>query len=129
MSVNIFPMKKFYAVSALLLTPAVVSAAEFAGIKGLIYAVGRIINQLTIIVGGIALLIFFFGLMKFIFKANDPKAHEEGKNIMVWGIIALFVMFAIHVRHLGDSQVYGKCTRGRGAYQTGLYWSSLYFRR
>lgn len=43
----------------------------------------------------IAVLVFFWGLVKFLFKAGDEKSHEEGRNRMIWGIIALFVLTSI----------------------------------
>jgi len=39
----------------------------------------------------LAVVLFFWGIVKFI--AQDKK--EEGKTMMVWGVIALFVMFTI----------------------------------
>ncbi len=63
--------------------------------KALIIASGGIINTLIIIVAGLALLWFFWGLVKFIFHSGDAKTHEEGRNIMIWGIITLFVMFSL----------------------------------
>jgi len=63
--------------------------------KALIQATGGVINQLIVIVAGLALLYFFWGLVKFIFHADDVEKHEEGRNIMVWGLLALFVMFAV----------------------------------
>ena len=38
-------------------------------------------------------LVFFWGLVKFIAKAGEKDA-KEGKSLMVWGLIALFVMFS-----------------------------------
>lgn len=43
---------------------------------------------------GLAFLVFVWGLAKFIGKAGDAKSHEEGKNLMKWGIIALFIMLS-----------------------------------
>ena len=51
-----------------------------------------ILTSLMPVVGGLALLAFFWGLVKFLSKAGDAKTHEEGRNLMVWGLIALFVM-------------------------------------
>lgn len=82
-------------VSALSILPATVSAADFAGIKGLLKSVGQLIQTLTIMVAALALLAFMYGLMKFIFKSNDPKNNAEGKNIMIWGLLALFVMVSV----------------------------------
>ena len=53
--------------------------------------------QITIpVVMGLALFAFFWGLVKFIFAVRgDEKAVGEGKNLMKWGLIALFLMVSI----------------------------------
>ncbi len=44
----------------------------------------------------VGLLVFFWGLVKFIFRVDgDEKVIESGKKLMVWGIIALFVMVSV----------------------------------
>ncbi|MEX0932473.1 MAG: hypothetical protein WDZ61_01075 [Parcubacteria group bacterium] len=53
----------------------------------------NLINPLLILIAGLALLAFFWGLAKFIFRVGgDEKAVDEGKRLMVWGLIGLFVM-------------------------------------
>lgn len=47
------------------------------------------------VVAGIALAVFFWGLAKFILNAGDEGGREEGKEVMKWGIVALFVMISI----------------------------------
>jgi uncharacterized membrane protein len=42
----------------------------------------------------LAVLVFFWGLVKYIMSASDETAKEGGKNLMIWGMIALFVMVA-----------------------------------
>lgn len=45
------------------------------------------------VVAGLALLVFFWGLAKFIARVGgDEKAVKEGRDLMFWGILALFVM-------------------------------------
>jgi hypothetical protein len=44
---------------------------------------------------GLALLVFFKGLIAFIAKSGDAKTHEEGRSLMIWGVIALFVMVSV----------------------------------
>jgi len=44
---------------------------------------------------GIALLIFFWGIVKFVFSQGSEKAQTDGKKIMIWGLIALFVMLSV----------------------------------
>ena len=55
----------------------------------------ELVNVLVPIAFTAALLFFFWGLAKFIMAAGDPAAKEQGKNIMIWGIIALFVMASV----------------------------------
>ncbi|MEK7477854.1 MAG: pilin [Patescibacteria group bacterium] len=42
-----------------------------------------------------ALLFFIWGLIMYIRSAGDPEKASEGKSIMIYGVIALFVMSAI----------------------------------
>ena len=66
------------------------------GVKDLIRAVGGLINPIIAILVGVALLAFFWGLARFIFRVGgDEKAVDEGKRIMKWGLIALFVMVSV----------------------------------
>ena len=44
---------------------------------------------------GLAVLVFFKGLIAFIAKSGDAKTHEEGRKLMIWGVIALFIMVSI----------------------------------
>ncbi|MDP3763843.1 MAG: hypothetical protein Q8Q92_04385 [bacterium] len=48
------------------------------------------------VIAGLALLVFFWGLFKFILRVGgDEKAVTEGKSLMIWGLIALFVLVSI----------------------------------
>ena len=64
-------------------------------IQQLINAFGKILKLSIPLVVGIALLCFFIGLAKFIWNSGDTKKLQEGKDIMKWGIVALFVMVSI----------------------------------
>lgn len=66
------------------------------GIKDLITTVGGLLNPLIGVLVAAALLVFFWGLAKFIFRVGgDEKAVEGGKRLMIWGLIALFVMISV----------------------------------
>ena len=54
-----------------------------------------IINITLPVLVALALLVFFKGLVAFIAKSGDAKSHAEGKNLMVWGLIGLFVMISV----------------------------------
>jgi len=42
----------------------------------------------------LAVVVFFWGLVKYIANASDEGAKDSGKTLMIWGMIALFVMVA-----------------------------------
>ena len=70
-------------------------------------AVGRLggwINSLIPIAFAAALLFFFYGLALFIFKAGGED-QVKGKSIMLWGVVALFIMSSITgiISFLGSS--------------------------
>jgi uncharacterized membrane-anchored protein len=88
------------------LTPFLAFAApETADVEGVIRVIGEIISSLIPIVVALALLYFLWGLAQFIYKSGDSSAQEEGKNKMIWGIIALFVMVSVWgiVRVIGQT--------------------------
>ncbi len=83
-----------------LLTP-IISFAQTAQTGGtlsgtniLLTNAGRIVTRIIIpIVFTLALLFFFWGVAKYIRSAGSEK--DEGKKIMVWGVVALFVMASV----------------------------------
>jgi hypothetical protein len=76
------------------LAPILVFAQD-STVGGLIPLMQNILGALTPIVVGLALLYFFWGLAKYILAQGNDEHKEEGKMIMVWGIIALFVMVSV----------------------------------
>ena len=55
-----------------------------------------LLKAVTPVIFGIALLVFIWGLVKFISRVGgDEKAVKEGKSLMIWGLVALFVMASI----------------------------------
>ncbi len=81
--------------TSLLVLPIGVSAAFFENTQGLLDSTFTMVQTLTVLAVALALLFFFWGLAQFILKSGDAASHEEGKNKMVWGVIALFVMVSI----------------------------------
>jgi hypothetical protein len=80
--------------ATLFFVPVVVFAApkDFPELIGLFIS---LINSAVSVVFALAVLGFFWGVSKFIFSAGDTSKIEEGRKIMMWGIIALFVMVSI----------------------------------
>ncbi len=79
----------------LLAVPAVTFAQGFTAVNTMATGFGVIVTTLIPILMGLAVLVFFWGLVKYIASASDEAAKESGKTLMIWGMIALFVMVAL----------------------------------
>jgi len=98
-------MKKALLPLSAYLLPALAFAQDLGEFETLVDSIGRIISALTPIVVALALLYFFWGLAKFILASGNEVDRAKGRDIMIWGIIALFVMVSVWgiVTILGNS--------------------------
>lgn len=117
-----FKKLSFLAPIAALALPVIASAqrTDLSGIENFIEDVGDIVGLLIPIVAGIALLAFFFGLAKYIFQADDEDARSKGKEIMIAGIVSLFLIAAVGgiIEVLGD--IIGVDSGGQGIDPSGI---------
>ena len=81
--------------AALSFAPIFALAQNLGNLSSLVQQIRSLINSIFPILLAIAVLYFFWGLITFIRGAGDPKKTAEGKGIMIWGIIALFVMVSV----------------------------------
>lgn len=92
-------MKKFtfinFAVGGAIMLPLVASAQNLGPIATFVSQLGGIIQLLIPIAFAAALLFFFWGVVKYIMAGGNEEAQADGKRIMIWGIIALFVMSSV----------------------------------
>ena len=88
-------MKKALILGLFAALPLLASAQTLGNIETFIESVGRLVGILLPIVVAIALLVFFWGLVKFIFAQGNEEAKADAKKIMLWGLIALFVMVSV----------------------------------
>jgi hypothetical protein len=47
------------------------------------------------LLGAIAFLVFVFGVSKYIKSAGSGKDVKDSKNLLIWGVVGLFVLVAI----------------------------------
>ncbi len=89
-------MKKIIKIlpATLILFP-VIAFAQLGDIGNLLGEADQIVRFSAALLAGIALLVFFWGLVKFIFAQSSETAKTEAKKVMVWGLIALFVMVSV----------------------------------
>ncbi len=65
-----------------------------------------VISALSGLFLALGLLAFLYGLIEYIWarRKGDEKALGDGNKFMVWGLIALFVMFSVYgIINLGQS--------------------------
>lgn len=74
---------------------AIPTSTQFSDFSGFIGFLLDLLNPVLALLAGVAMLVFVKGLVSFISKAGDAKSHEEGKSLMIWGLIALFVMVSV----------------------------------
>jgi hypothetical protein len=53
------------------------------------------INSIIAVLAPIAIVIFFIGLIQYIRKSADTKAHTQAREAISWSLVALFVLFSI----------------------------------
>jgi len=80
-----------FALTATLAVPAIVSAQ---GITELITTVNGIIGALIPFIIGLAVLLFIWGVLMYVVAKDDAK-QSEARGVMLWGIIAIFVMVSV----------------------------------
>ncbi len=55
----------------------------------------NIIGVLLPVLLTLALIIFIWGIVTFIYKAGDEKSHSDGRKFMIWGLVAIFVLVSM----------------------------------
>lgn len=66
---------------------------DFAGLVELF--TDAILQPLIGLFIGAAVVYFLLGVLKYMSKAGDDKEQEEGRKMMLYGIIGLFVMISV----------------------------------
>jgi hypothetical protein len=87
-------MRRFVVSSiAVALFPFVAFAAT--KLEDVILSVQALLGTIAPLIIALAVLYFFWGLAQYILGASDETKKSEGRNIMIYGIIAIFVMSSV----------------------------------
>lgn len=76
------------------LLPLVAFAQAPANVDKIVTTVGTTANLIIGVLFIFATLVFLWGLVRFIAKADDPGERAKSRGLMMWGIIGLAVMAA-----------------------------------
>jgi hypothetical protein len=85
-------MSKILLASLMLLFPLSLFAQAGTDIFSFMTFILTVINALEWLFWALAIALFFWGLVKFIMNAADTSDHEDGKQLMIWGVICFFVL-------------------------------------
>ncbi len=89
-------MKKTAITSALLFALPLIASAQVPSnnLQGLIRWLGDTLNMLIPVLIALALVAFFWGLVKYIWGGGGEGA-SDGKGIMIAGLVGLFIMVSV----------------------------------
>lgn len=87
-------LNKIYFALSLITLPVFASAEQLGQTRTFLENALKIVTDILVpLAFTLALLYFFYGVAKYIWSEGTEKA--AGKNIMIWGVVALFVMSSI----------------------------------
>ncbi|MCI0542168.1 pilin [bacterium] len=88
-------MKKILIILGALAFPTIVFAQIQGPIGEFLNLLQEILSFLVPLIVLLAIVYFFWGLAKYVLSAGDAEKAAEGKSIMIWGVLALFVMVTV----------------------------------
>ena len=99
-----------------LLLPAVSFATN---VRDILISVGGIVKMLIPVSAGIGVVYFFWGVVQFVINAGNEKTRADGEKKMLWGVVAIAVIFSIGgiIALLGS--IVGTSTGGSGSGSSG----------
>lgn len=74
---------------------ALAQTINLAPIESLFSAASSLIQALVRILITLALVVFFWGLVRYLFYGTSEPRLKEAKTLMIWGLITLFVMVSV----------------------------------
>ncbi len=85
-------MKALFLILLALFPSAAFAQASLGPLFGTINQIQSVVTALIPLLSSLAVLMFMWGLVKFIANIGDESARAAGKHLMIWGMVALFVM-------------------------------------
>jgi heme/copper-type cytochrome/quinol oxidase subunit 2 len=104
-------MNKFISLLILQLTWINMAFAQ-ATVQNILRELTGALRQFIAVGVGVALVVFIWGLIRFIGQAGDEKGVAEGKQRMIWGIVGLFLIVTVWGIVTLLTQLFGVDTSG-----------------
>ena len=89
-------IKKGVLISFVFLPWLVFAAPAENTFAGVLQFLGRLLESIILpLLIGFTVVYFLWGLIKYVGSGADEKTREEGRNVMVFGVISLFVIVSV----------------------------------
>lgn len=84
--------KKFIPVGLIFAPSLAFAVNDFASLKDTIIT---ILNGVTLLLIAFAVVLFLFGVIKYMTSGADEEKRKEARNTIIYGVIGLFVMVSV----------------------------------
>lgn len=84
-----------FAFAQTLRTQLLLNPAAHTPLGNIIIILLDILSLVTFIVGALALIWFFWGIIQYVLKADNEEKQREARSYMIYAVIGMFVMFSI----------------------------------
>lgn len=64
-------------------------------LEDLVFVITDLASFVIPVLFALALLAFFWGMANFILNAGNEEKRNQGKQTLIWGSLALFIIFSI----------------------------------
>jgi len=65
------------------------------GLQTIITQFRGLLNTIIPVLIALAVVVFFWGLVKYIKSTGDEKTRADGRHMMLWSIIAIIIMLSL----------------------------------
>ncbi len=80
---------------SLLGVPFVAGAQRFSDFRGVVDFLVSLFNEAVALLIGLGVVYVLYGIMKTILHSDNEKIRSDGRQVMLYGVIALFVIVSM----------------------------------
>ena len=95
MSILSSKVLRWSAVVAALALPAAAFAQDTTQVKSIVDNVLVVLNVVITIVFVLAIVVFGWGVVKYITAAGNPEKEKEARSFLWWGVVGIFVLASV----------------------------------
>ena len=108
-------LARYAAVATAVVAPAIAFAQDSTAVTAVVTGTLAIVNIIVTIVFVLAVLVFGWGVVKYIMSAGDPEGEKEARGFLWWGVIGIAVLAFVFGIIQYAATYFGVGTTGRGS--------------